>query len=52
MAFDHSLYRLREVLQQVPAIGHLLGLRCSLANGVGIGTGPITTNDLNLRMVP
>ena len=52
MTFDDSLYRFGQVLQQMPAVGHLLCLWRSLANRVRIGTSSIATDKLDLRMLP
>jgi hypothetical protein len=38
----------RGVLEQVPAVGHLLGLRCSLAGGRTITWTTVAADDLNL----
>jgi hypothetical protein len=37
--------RVREILEQMPAIGHLLGLRCSHSSAFRVSTGAISAND-------
>ena len=48
---DCLLYRLGEVVPQVPAISHLDRAGCAAADGFGIRTGPIPADDLDPGML-
>jgi hypothetical protein len=47
LANEQALEQVAEVRQQMPAIGDLDGIRCSLSGAIGIGAAPITADDLN-----
>ena len=51
VAVDHSTDGIAEIAQQMPAVRHLDRLRRALANPVGIGTGTVSRNDLDSRML-
>ncbi|MBV9939577.1 MAG: hypothetical protein JO150_13805 [Acidobacteriaceae bacterium] len=42
---EGHLQGLRQILQQVEAVGHLHGLGCAVAGPFGIGTGAIARKD-------
>ena len=42
-----TLHGITEVAQQMPPVGHLDGIRCALANAVGIGSSTVAGDDLD-----
>ena len=48
---DGLLYRVAQVLPQVEAVGHLDGVRCSLAGALGVGACPVPADDLHAGVV-
>ena len=51
MAADDALDGFGGVVQQVPGVGHLLGLRCTRAGAVAEGAGAVAADDPHLRVV-
>src|SRR5690606_28336813 len=50
---DHGfLDRLAEVVPQVPAVGDLDRVGCPVADGLGVGTGPVPAHDLHPGVFP
>ena len=47
---EHSLGHFTDVLQQVKAVGNLLGLWCAARGTIGVRTGSIPTDDFHSRM--
>ncbi len=45
MVVEMALQGVAAVAQQVPAVGHLLGLRRAPASAVGVGASPIADDD-------
>lgn len=50
MSVHHPFDRITNVFQQVPAIGHLFGLRCPFTCCCGIDTAAITRDNLYFRV--
>lgn len=50
MGADRLLHSFGEVAQQVPGVCHLLGLRSPAPGTFGVGTGPVTADNLGFRM--
>ncbi len=46
-AVDDGLDCVTKVARQVPAIGHLNGIRCPLADAVGVGSGTVACHNLD-----
>ncbi len=45
MALEHPEQRVRDVAQEVPAVGHLDRLRGAAADAVRIGSSPVARHD-------
>ena len=52
MAIHPALQGLAEITEQVPPIGHLHGVRCALPDGISIGAGTVTGDDLDPAVTP
>ena len=47
MVAGHGADGIAKVAQQVPAVGHLDRIRCSLAHAIRVGAGPVARDDLD-----
>jgi hypothetical protein len=48
---QHALEHLSRVAAQMEAIGDLYGVRYSLADAIGVGTGAVAADNLDLRLL-
>ncbi len=50
VAGQEALQRIAQVLQEVPSVGDLNGVGCSLGRSFDIGVAPVAANNLDTRM--